>query len=97
MSSTQSLRIQLIPTQAILHTAERLRAENGGHEYVGLARLRRALPDYTRTEIDQALTDLAGTHTVRLLPESNQKTLTREDREAALWLGGEYQHLIAPY
>lgn len=50
--------------------------------------------DVTRDRLDAVLKDLVSGHTVKIIPEANQKTLTDEDRAAALWLGGEYRHLI---
>ncbi|GAB3233301.1 hypothetical protein GCM10027447_29580 [Glycomyces halotolerans] len=67
----------------------------GTSGWVSLKRLRKHLDGIDRATLDKALIELVGSHAIRLIPESNQKTLTREDREAALWLGGEYLHLIA--
>lgn len=47
----------------------------------------------SRESLDQALIDLLDGQQIRLIPESNQKTLTAAQRSAALWLGGEYRHL----
>lgn len=51
--------------------------------------------DWTREQIDQALTELMDSQQIHLIPESNQKMLTPADRKAAIWLGGEYLHLLA--
>lgn len=32
---------------------------------------------------------------VSLVPDSNQKTLTNEERESAIRIGGEYKHLLS--
>jgi hypothetical protein len=47
-----------------------------------------------RERIDQALIDLVLSRTIRLIPESNQKTLTEADHAAAIWVGRQYCHLI---
>lgn len=80
------MNIQLIPTQAITHYLT-------GRGPTSLAALRADL-DYTRDEIDTALTALMRTQTIRLIPEANQKTLTPDDRDAAIWLGGEWRHVV---
>jgi hypothetical protein len=88
-------------TEAGTDTAEAIReaytalAAEGGSEWVPLRRLREHLNGIDRDELDKELTELLGAHAVRLIPESNQKTLTEADREAALWIGGQYRHLIA--
>ena len=51
--------------------------------------------DWSRADIDAALADLLGSHSARIIPESNQKTLTDADRAAAIWLGGQHRHLIS--
>ena len=51
--------------------------------------------DWSRADIDAALADLLGSHSARIIPESNQKTLTEADRAAAIWLGGQHRHLIS--
>lgn len=47
-----------------------------------------------RETFDQALTELALTRTVHLIPEENQKTITAGDRINALTIGGEDKHLV---
>ncbi len=64
-------------------------------DWLPLRRLRAHLDDLDRETLDRALEDLLGSHSIRLIPESNQKTLTEADRDAAIWLGGQYRHLIA--
>jgi hypothetical protein len=63
--------------------------------WVGLATLRDALNGESRAEVDQALHRLNRAADVNLIPESNQKVLTEEDRDAAVRIGGEDRHLIA--
>lgn len=63
-------------------------------DWVPLLALRERLGGEDRAEVDKALTELHAAREVELIPESNQKTLTDADREAAIWLGGEYRHLI---
>jgi hypothetical protein len=49
---------------------------------------------WTRKDVDAALAHLLATHQARLTPESNRKTLTDADHAAAIWLGGQWHHLI---
>jgi hypothetical protein len=83
-----------------LSTEERIRAavrelasRPGG--WVSLTRLREALPDVDRAELERAVTSLADSRDAELIPEANQKTLTAGDRDAALNYGLEPQHLIS--
>jgi hypothetical protein len=69
-------------------------AEHNG-DWVGLAPLRARLGAFDRTDVDEALRGLAMQHGVHVIPVANLKSLTQEDREAALWLGGEDNHAIA--
>jgi hypothetical protein len=71
----------------------RLAARAGG--WVDLVRLRGELPDVSKQELDAALTRMYRTPGVSLIPEENQKTLTAEDRAAAVEIGDQDKHLIA--
>jgi hypothetical protein len=70
-----------------------LAAHAGG--WVDLVRLRTALPDVSKQDLDDALTLMYRTPGVSLIPEENQKTLTAEDRAAAVEIGDQDKHLIA--
>ncbi|GAA1665540.1 hypothetical protein GCM10009830_08900 [Glycomyces endophyticus] len=63
-------------------------------DWVPLLALRERLDDAAREEVDKVLAELHTLREIQLIPESNQKTLTDADRDAALWLGGEHRHLI---
>jgi len=63
--------------------------------WVSFTRLRRELADVPRHELDEALRQLSRADDVNIIPESNQKTLTDEDRQAALRIGGQDKHLLA--
>jgi hypothetical protein len=63
-------------------------------DWVSLTDLRRQLDGLARHEVDQVLKDLDGKG-VTLIPEANQKTLTAEDRAAAVRIGGEDNHLLS--
>lgn len=65
------------------------------NEWVSLRRLREHLVDVERDELDKTLTELFGAHEIILIPEANQKALTEADREAAVWIGGQYLHHLA--
>ncbi|MEV6243757.1 hypothetical protein [Lentzea sp. NPDC051838] len=71
----------------------KLAPESGA--WVGLAALRGALNGESRDDVDQALHRLNRAADVHVIPESNQKVLTQEDRAAAIRIGGEDRHLIA--
>lgn len=62
--------------------------------WVALHRLRAALPDLPRAELDDALRELYPEPGVHIVAEDNLKALTAEDRAAALHLGGRPLHAI---
>ncbi|WP_163727376.1 hypothetical protein [Mycolicibacterium psychrotolerans] len=62
--------------------------------WVPLRRLRAEL-DAPRDAVDAALVALHRTPGVSVIPEENQKTLTDEDRAAAVLIGDRPKHLIA--
>ncbi|MBL7256213.1 hypothetical protein [Paractinoplanes lichenicola] len=74
--------------------AVRALAEKPG-DWVGLRRLRPFFADVPRDELDEALRQLSDRGAVTIVPESNQRTLTAADHEAALRLGGQENHLLA--
>jgi hypothetical protein len=63
-------------------------------KYVGLAELRLLLPDVQRSTVDNALRAMNRLPDVNIVPESNQKMLSAEDREAAVTLGDQDKHLL---
>lgn len=68
-------------------------------EWMTLRQVRETIAAYedvtwTREEVDEALADLMVSRQARIIPESNQKTLTEADRAAALVLAGKSRHLI---
>ncbi len=69
-----------------------LAARPGG--WVSLTRLRAEL-DAPRADVDAALVALHRTPGVSVIPEENQKTLTEQDRAAAVVIGDRPKHLIA--
>ncbi|MCV7226284.1 hypothetical protein [Mycolicibacterium komossense] len=81
-------------TEALVRDAYlRLAAHAGG--WVDLVRLREALPGVSRPELDIALSNMYRLPGVSLIPEENQKTLTEQDRAAAVRIGDQDKHLIA--
>ncbi len=70
-----------------------LAARAGG--WVDLVRLRAELPNVTKHELDEALTQMQRSRDVSLIPEENQKTLTEADHAAAVEIGNQPRHLIA--
>lgn len=71
----------------------RLAARSGG--WVDLVRLRAELPEVSKHELDEALTQMHRAPDVTLIPEENQKTLTDADHAAAVEIGNQARHLIA--
>jgi len=82
------------PVDGRLHGAYDMLAFRPG-AWVGLARLREALPDVARQDFDSALLRLDLMPHVYLIPEANQKALTDSDRLAAIHVGGEDKHLLS--
>ncbi|GIF52638.1 hypothetical protein DFJ67_0047 [Asanoa ferruginea] len=64
-------------------------------EMVSLAALRPRLAGAARPDVDAALVALSSAPDVRIIPESNQKTLSPAQREAAVSIGNQDRHLIA--
>ena len=75
------------------HAYAALAVEPGG--WVALARVRPFFKDVPRAQVDEALHRLSRAADVNLVPENNQKTLTDDDRAAAIHLGGQEKHLLA--
>jgi hypothetical protein len=50
--------------------------------------------DAPRHLVDDVLRELERRPDVNLVPESNQKTLTQQDRDAAVVIGGQDKHLL---
>jgi hypothetical protein len=71
----------------------RLAARDGG--WVSLVRLRDDLSDVSKHDLDAALTRMYRIPGVSLVPEENQKTLSAQDRAAAVSIGDQAKHLIA--
>jgi hypothetical protein len=61
---------------------------------VMLTQLRDALGCPDRGQVDAALIQLSRAPDVRIVPESNQKALTEEQRAAAVSIGNQDRHLI---
>ena len=88
------------PTVPAVDITDRIRAAYAAlaaapGSWVSLARLRHAVADIPRADLDAALLRLVLEPEVRLNPEFNQKTLTAADRAAALHTGGEDVHLMS--
>jgi hypothetical protein len=63
--------------------------------WVSLADVREALPALSRAEVDSGLRVLARTPGAQLIPVANLKALTQRDRDAAIKLGGEDNHVLS--
>jgi hypothetical protein len=62
---------------------------------VSLRRLRPNLSGIDRSVLDAALVSLYTQPGITLIPEENQKSLTPDDRAAAVSIGGQDKHLIS--
>ncbi|GII84571.1 hypothetical protein Ssi03_25610 [Sphaerisporangium siamense] len=83
-----------ITLQDRIRSAYTVAADYERRVWVGLAEVRMFLQDVPRAEVDEALRLMNRLPEVSLLPESNQKLLTRADREAAVHFGGQDKHLL---
>ena len=63
--------------------------------WVSIADIRRKLSDLSRVNVDAALRRLEQAPDVNIVPESNQKALSEEDRRAAVIIGDQAKHFVA--
>ncbi|WP_162642257.1 hypothetical protein [Streptosporangium sp. 'caverna'] len=63
--------------------------------WVSLTEIRPLLGDATRAEVDDVLTLMNRMPGVNIVPESNQKTLTQQDRDAAVTIGDQAKHFLS--
>jgi hypothetical protein len=63
--------------------------------WVSLTKIRPLLGDVTRTEVDDVLTLMNRMLDVNIVPESNQKTLSQQDRDAAVTIGDQDKHFLS--
>src|SRR5262245_37583826 len=63
--------------------------------WVSLTDLRPLLGNASKVDVDATLRRMLGTPGVSLVPEANQKTLTGQDRAAAVRIGPKDHHLLA--
>jgi hypothetical protein len=63
-------------------------------DWVRLAELRPLLNGTTRTDVDTVLKNMSKAGHAHLAPDPDRKSLTPEDREAAIRIGGEDNHLL---
>ena len=92
-ASTDGIDATVDVEAAIRAAYSRLAREPGST--VRLSRLRSQLPEIPRTELDDALARLRRCEDVSLIPEENQKTLTEEERAAAVFVGNQHNHLLS--
>ncbi|MCJ0890788.1 hypothetical protein [Rhodococcus sp. ARC_M5] len=83
-----------VDIEASIRTAYARLAHEPGST-VRLSRLRNELRDIPRTDLDDALARLRRAADVALIPEENQKTLTDEERAAAVVVGNQQNHLLS--
>jgi hypothetical protein len=100
--SVQTTPIPSIPSKSddahsdietrVIEAYRDLVAKPGG--WLGLAQLRQKLGDIDRTDLDRALRSLYSHPGIALIPEDNQKSLSADDRAAAVSVGDQAKHLI---
>jgi hypothetical protein len=100
--SVQTTPIPSIPSKSddahsdietrVIEAYRDLAAKPGG--WLGLAQLRQKLGDIDRTDLDRALRSLYSHPGIALIPEDNQKSLSADDRAAAVSVGDQAKHLI---
>lgn len=66
----------------------------GRPDWCSLTSLRKYLAEYPRQLVDETLARMERTPNVNIVPEANQKVLTDEDWDAAVWVGGQRKHLF---
>lgn len=64
-------------------------------DWVGLVDLRPMLGEASTVDVDAVLKELSRSGQIRLVPESNRKTLTAAAHAAAVRIGGEDNHLLS--
>ncbi len=62
---------------------------------VSLTDLRQLLGEAAKVDVDAALTRMNRISEVTIVPEANRKSLSKEDRDAAVRIGGEAKHLLS--
>ena len=63
--------------------------------WVSIADIRRKLDGVDRSELDAALRQLERADDVNIVPESNQKALSDDERRAAVIIGDQPKHFLA--
>jgi len=81
-------------TDTELQIAAQIFATAPAEKWTSLTRIRQHLTRWTREEQDAALQKMDLMQDVNIVPESNQKILTAEDRAAAVRIGDQDKHLI---
>lgn len=66
----------------------------GRPDWCSLTDLRKHLAEYPRQLVSETLARMERTPNVNIVPEANQKVLTDEDWDAAVWVGGQRKHLF---
>jgi hypothetical protein len=72
------------------------RTTNAGANWVRLARILDRM-DPIKAEFDAAIIALSDSREAAIITEANRKTLTEDDRYAAVFMGGQDNHLIDIY
>src|ERR1700722_13807371 len=80
---------------AELISAAYLRLAREPGKFVKLRELRAELSDVPPSDVDSSLKEMYRAQQVNLVPQSNQQALTQADRESALRIGGEANHMIS--
>lgn len=77
----------------IRNAYKQLRTESRG--WVSLTQLRPLVTGHSKTEVDATLVKMNRTKGVNIIPQSNQKVLTADDRAATVRIGDEDKLLLS--
>lgn len=83
-----------ITTEDRIRAAYNYLADRTG-QWISLTDVRLFVQDLPRSEQDRALRNLMRDPSVRFVPWEKQDTLTRDDRDAALYAGDQWKHRIS--
>lgn len=83
--------IKVVEMAKITQAIESLGGVAGG--WASLTDLRKLIK-LSRQDTDAMITEMVLMGTLTMIPNENQKTITTEDHQAALYLGGQPNHMI---
>lgn len=96
MTTTTHTKLQAQIVRAYQSIIAETRTTNAGATWVSLASILDRM-DPAKAEFDAAIIDLYLTGQAEIITEANRKTLTEDQRYAAVHMGGQDNHLIDIY